>query len=82
MSIHDRHIELVEAVNAAVNAREHELAEARLHGFRIACDLLRPGHRLRLGADQFYIDEGIDRPMCCGVWLDWEPTLEPSGGGR
>jgi len=25
-----------------------------------------------MDCDWHYINQGIDRPMCCGVFLDWE----------
>ena len=32
------------------------------------------GKRLDLMAcDWYYMERGIDRDMCCGVWLDWNP---------
>lgn len=71
-TLFERHIELVEAVNNAKTLREHELAEARLRGFRDGLEI--QGKIGQLSAcDLHYITQGIDRPMCCGVFLDWEP---------
>ena len=69
--LHEAHIELVEAVNEAVGF-EKLLATWKLNGFRDAVKILRPefyGNFL-MSADLHYIDQGIDRPMCCGVFLD------------
>lgn len=69
----EKHIELVEAVNNATTEIEHSIADAKLHGFRLG--LRHAGAKLNLAdCDMFYIDQGIDRPMCCGVFLDWEPS--------
>ena len=27
----------------------------------------------RFNGDYYYIEKGIDRPMCCGEFLDWTP---------
>lgn len=72
-----KHIELVEAVNNAKTEREHENAENVLRGFRIAIGYTdqSPGRQL-IDCDLHYINQGIDRPMCCGVWLDWTPEVK------
>lgn len=69
---HDKHIEYVEAVNNATTREEHDLAEVRLRAFREGLRAAGVEPDL-MGCDLFYMDQGIDRPMCCGVWLDWEP---------
>lgn len=71
------HIELVKAVNDAKTEHEHQLAEAKLEGFRAACECYvgeRIGNLL-MDCDRYYIDLGVDRPMCCGVFLDWRPSV-------
>jgi hypothetical protein len=70
--ITDKHQRLLDAMNHAKNELEHRLAREFLRGYR---DGLKecgydPG---LMGCDLYYIDQGIDRPMCCGEWLDWEP---------
>lgn len=73
------HLALVKKVNESKTQREHDLAEAMLRGFRDGVEAA--GARLDLiAADLLYLDQGIDRPMTCGVWLDWmpEPT-SPTG---
>jgi len=71
--LHTRHIALVEAVNAAESEVDHRIAEARLRGFREAAGALGRDYGMHIAADLHYIDQGIDRPMCAGVFLDWQP---------
>ena len=72
MSIHDKHIKMVEAVNNAKTEAEHSVANLHLHSWREG--VADGGTVLRLmDCDLHYMNQGIDRPMCCGVWLDWKP---------
>ena len=64
------HLALVDAVNEAKTPEEHQIAEATLRGFR-------QGVPYWDWADaDFHTMEkyGEDRPMCCGVLLDWKPA--------
>ena len=70
-----KHIELIEAVNNATTEREHNKAETYLHGFREGVASLGRDNDL-CGCDMHYINQGIDRPMCAGVWLDWQERGE------
>lgn len=72
----EKHIEMVEAVNNAKTQDEHDRAYQRLVGFREACEVFmgRNVGRLLMSADEHYIAQGIDRPMCCGEFLDWRPA--------
>ena len=65
-----KHIEAVEAVNNATTETAHREAQVYLQGFRegMRDAGLEPD---LIGCDMYYIDKGIDRPMCCGVFLDW-----------
>lgn len=74
--MHEKHIELVEAVNNAKTQDEHDRAEAVLSGFRIALEESQSPFfgGLLMDCDRHYLDQGIDRPMCCGVFLDWKPA--------
>lgn len=67
-----KHIELVEAVNNSDTQINHDLADRRLRGFRDALEVLNI-HQL-IDCDLHYINQGIDRPMCCGVFIDWKPA--------
>lgn len=72
--MHEKHIELLEAVNNAKTQQEHDRAEAVLEGFRLALDTIY-GHGFSLmDADLYYLNQGVTRPMCCGVFLDWKPA--------
>ena len=70
MTRHEKHMQLIDAVNNATNPTEKRLAECRLEGWR---DGVRDaGGRVDLiGADWEQIERGHgDRLMCCGVFLD------------
>jgi hypothetical protein len=71
VSLYEKHIELVEMVNNSYSLTEHTIAEARLRGFRDSL-YVQNLHQL-IDCDMYYINQGIDRPMCCGVFLDWKP---------
>lgn len=84
MTVHDRHCVLLDAVNDAQTTREHEIAEARLRGFRDGVALARGFDGADCGAmladaDNYYLSQGIDRPMCGGVFLDWRPASPDYG---
>lgn len=76
MSPHDEHIKRIDAVNAAKTRSEHTLAAAELAGFRDGLEVA--GVRLSyIACDETQFARGHqDRPMCCGVFLDWEPEEE------
>jgi hypothetical protein len=80
MNIHLTHMSLIDAVNNSQTELQHQLAEARLGGFR---EGLRIGgyEPDLIAADMHYLDQGIDRPMCCGVFLDWKPAKQITGEG-
>jgi hypothetical protein len=69
----NRHIELVEAVNASTTELAHDYATFYLRGYREGrCD----GNDVAIGlmimeADMHYIELGIDRPMTGGIFHDW-----------
>ena len=75
MSLQEKHIELVEAVNNALTDAAHHEARITLDGFRLAIEEVvdNPGD-LYMKCDLHYMNQGIDRPMCCGVFLDWSPA--------
>lgn len=64
----ERHIELVEKVNHATTKSDEINAANVLYGFREALSVL--GIKQLIECDLYYIDKGVDRPMCCGVFLD------------
>lgn len=73
MSLREKHIQLVESVNNSTTEAEHHDAQLRLGWWREG--VMDADVNLSLmAADMHYLNQGIDRPMCCGVWLDWTPS--------
>lgn len=70
----EHHIQLVENVNRSEDEATRHLRMAELRGFRSALELLGFNGQLSECA-MYYIRKGVDRPMCCGVFLDWEPKI-------
>ena len=81
MSVHPIHAALLDAVNHATTAEDRRTREIELRawrrGFADACgyDDAEMGSML-IDADWYYLNqpEHAHRPMCGGVWLDWEPA--------
>lgn len=74
--LYEKYIKRVEAINSAKTQHEHDYLSARLGGWLDGVD--DAGSHVRTGslcmaADNFYMDQGIDRPMCGGIFLDWKP---------
>lgn len=70
---------LVDVNNENQTEALHRQLEIELYawkdGVRAACRCFgRP--EPDLNGDYYYIDLGIDRPMCCGVFLDWKCKLD------
>lgn len=75
MTIHERHMELIDAVNNAADREDYWRHYWMLCGWR---DGLRScGYEPDLiRADMEQIARGFkDRPMCAGVFNDWEPAV-------
>ena len=72
MTLFEKHIDLLEAVNNAKTNSQYDLAYHRLIGFRDALTALNINQLM--ACDLHYLVQGIERPMCCGVFLDWEPA--------
>ncbi len=71
-NLHEEHMRRVKAANEAETTFAHELARAALQGFRDGA--AAAGHPVDLiAADHHYLDQGCERLMCCGVFLDWKP---------
>jgi len=68
----NKHIGLVKAVNESKTQAEYNHAAAKLNGYRDCLDVL--GINQLTDCDNFYLEQGVDRDMCCGVFLDWQPT--------
>jgi hypothetical protein len=74
-NLHLKHMQLLDAANYATYAHERRDKCNVLRGWREG--IRDAGIRLDLcAADLEYIDRGIDRPMCAGLFLDWEPKAE------
>lgn len=67
------HIARVIAVNEATTVAEHTRLDRELRAFRDGMRAAGVEPKL-MACDWYYLDQGIDRPMCCGVWLDWTPA--------
>lgn len=67
------HLEMVDAVNDATTEREMDKAELMLYGWRECADHLGVGWSGIEADTHTMAKHGEDRPMCCGVLLDWEP---------
>jgi hypothetical protein len=66
-------MELLDSMNYAKTRTEHERARAMLKGW---CQGIKDaGAELSLcNADFEYESRGLTRPICAGIFLDWEPT--------
>lgn len=82
MTLSEKHLALVEAINGATTQTERSEREAERRGFLDAVEIIHgfgaAGH-LGMEADWHYINQEIDRPMCCGVFLDWTPKAKEGG---
>jgi hypothetical protein len=68
--------ELLDAVNEATSQRERDMALAFLRGWRQGVEDAGSGWS-GVSADVHSMAKyGEDRPMCCGVLLDWKPKDE------
>ena len=77
MTLHEKHIHLIELVNRATTERERYNHLLQLTAWRAGVQ--DAGVELDLiAADEHYLDQGIDRDMCCGVWLDWSEPQKPT----
>ena len=70
MTLYEKHIQMIERVNRSATEKEHSANERDLRNWRAGVE--DAGLKLDLcAADWYYLNQGINRPMCCGVWLDW-----------
>lgn len=67
------HTDLIDKVNDAKTEYEHTYAQGMLAGWRLAMEQL--GRRWDfIEPDEHSTARFGDRPICCGVLLDWEPS--------
>lgn len=75
-----KNISIVDAINGSKTRDIHSRNEAFRQGFfeGLKCCGWSDADvgRLIMDADMHQMNNGIDRPMCGGVWLDWEPEKE------
>ena len=74
MTLHEKHCNILDRVNNSKTEDEHQRNMAYLRAWR---DGVKDAGRevVLVDADWYYIEQGYDAPMCCGVWLDWEPGI-------
>ena len=73
-NVRQRYCALVDNANNSKTRSEHYEWKLRLNGFLegvTACGG-NTGHLIMHG-DEVQMGRGVDRPMCGGLWLDWEP---------
>lgn len=72
------HEQLIDAVNSQETIEGHAIAAAELRGFRAGWSRTgkTEGWQIIAG-DNYQADNGINRPMCGGVFLDWKPLTPP-----
>lgn len=70
-TIHEKHIEMIDAVNNSTTQEEHKKNIYILDGWRKGVNDCGKSLSL-ISCDHHYIDLDINRPMCGGVWIDWE----------
>ena len=72
-----RHMQLVDRVNNSKTRGEYRQWREYLSGFREGVEACgRNRGQLLIHADLVQDSRGIDRDMCGGVWLDWEPQAD------
>ena len=75
--LESRYNELVDKVNNSKTRDEHYQWHERLCGFLegvTACG--GNAGQLIMCGDAVQLSRGVDRDMCGGCWLDWEPTTD------
>lgn len=69
----DAYIDLVKKCNTAKTKYEHDKFDNQIEGFFVATKAIGFKGALIYEGDMHYINQGIDRPMIGGRFLDWEP---------
>ncbi len=69
-----KYIELVDRCNNSKTRAEHFECMERVNGFLDGVSACGGNEwNLLISADVVQMSRGVNRPMCGGVWLDWEP---------
>ena len=70
IQLYDEYIRrLIEVNDESRTKEEHRILRSELDGWLAGVEAAS-GHTFN--GDYYYIEKGIDRPMCCGQFLDWE----------
>jgi hypothetical protein len=78
MGLYDEYIKRLIAVNDETKTEnEHQLLKAEFRGWQQG---IEDATGYRFNGDYYYIEQGIDRPMCCGEFLDWKSKQEANDG--
>jgi hypothetical protein len=73
----EKYIELMDAVNNSKTRDEHYQRHQRLSGFLEGVEACgRRAGLLIMYGDDVQRSRGVDRDMCGGCWLDWEPQTD------
>lgn len=72
------YLKLVQEINDARTVAEHMDANSQLIGLKRCLTAMgwKAGDigNLIMDGDSYFLAHGVDRPMCGGVFLDWEPA--------
>lgn len=73
MKVNKKYFELLDELNNAKTIESHEKLFWQLSAWvdGVQC---AGGFISGLMANQYYIDQGIERPMWDGVWIDWSES--------
>ena len=74
MTLHKKHMARIDAVNIAPTELSHMVAHSELRAWRDGVTDAGGYIDLILADLEQMHARGIDRPMCCGVFLDWESS--------
>lgn len=74
------YLRIVQEINDSATAQHWNRGNDQLLGLKRCLEAMGWDSgdigQLIMDADAHYLAQGIDRPMCGGVFLDWEPMKE------
>lgn len=74
MRLYDEYIRrLIDVNDENCSEAEHRLSQSEFRGWKQGVFDATGYH---FNGDYYYIEHGIDRPMCCGEFLDWKSQQE------
>ena len=69
MRLYDEYIrQLTEVNDETKTEEEHRILRIKLNAWKQGVE---DASGYRFNGDNYYIALGVDRPMCCGEFLDW-----------